>query len=50
MKEKTKVKAKVLENSSTPPQTLAKKPTMTTKNETKVISSNTKDDDEWASF
>ena len=53
---KDEVKAKVLENNSTPtkalskPQTSAKKPTINTKNETKVISSNTKDDDEWASF
>ena len=53
---KDEVKAKVLENSSTStkslgkPQISAKKPTINTKNDTKVISSNTKDDDEWASF
>ena len=55
---KNEVKAKVLENKSVPPKTVnkaptaAKKPTVTTttKSESKVIASNTKDDDEWASF
>jgi methyl-accepting chemotaxis protein len=45
---KDEVKAKVLEKNSTP--SLAKKPTINTKSNTKVISSNTKNDDEWASF
>ncbi len=55
---KNEVKAKVLENKSAPAKTVnkaptaAKKPTVTTttKSESKVIASNTKDDDEWASF
>ncbi len=53
---KDEVKAKILENKSTPAkalgntQTLAKKSTVNIKSDTKVISSNTKDDDEWASF
>ena len=45
---KDEVKAKVLEKNSTP--SLAKKTTVNTKSDTKVISSNTKNDDEWASF
>ena len=53
---KNEVTAKVLENKSAPTkalgktQTLDKKPTVNTKSDTKVISSNSKDDDEWASF
>ncbi len=53
---KDEVKAKVLENKSTPPKTISKAPTQTkkpisnTKSETKIVSSNSKDDDEWASF
>ncbi|MDD2292404.1 MAG: methyl-accepting chemotaxis protein, partial [Aliarcobacter sp.] len=53
---KNEVTAKVLENKSAPTQVLGKtptsvkKPTVNTKSESKVIASNTKDDDEWASF
>ena len=49
---KNEVKAKVLENKSAPvkTQTLSKKPATSTKSDSKVIASNTKDDDEWASF
>ena len=53
---KNEVTAKVLENKSAPTQVLGKtqtsvkKPTVNAKSESKVIASNTKDDDEWASF
>ena len=53
---KNEVTAKVLENKSAPTKALGKtptsvkKPTVSTKDESKVITSNTKDDDEWASF
>jgi methyl-accepting chemotaxis protein len=51
---KNEVTAKVLENKSTPPKTISKPQTKqtisNTKSETKVVSSNNKDDDEWASF
>ncbi len=51
---KDEVKAKVLESKSTPIKNTStaqtKKATSNTKSETKVISSNDKDDDEWASF
>ncbi|AXX89594.1 chemotaxis protein [Arcobacter suis] len=53
---KNEVTAKILENKSAPTkalgktQTSAKNPISNTKSDTKVISSNSKDDDEWASF
>jgi methyl-accepting chemotaxis protein len=53
---KNEVTAKVLENKSAPTQVLGKTPTsvkkstVNAKSESKVIASNTKDDDEWASF
>ena len=47
---KNEVTAKILENKSTPAKALGKKTTSDTKSDTKIISSNTKDDDEWASF
>ncbi|MDD2894514.1 MAG: methyl-accepting chemotaxis protein [Aliarcobacter sp.] len=51
---KNEVTAKVLENKSTPQQTASKPQTKqtisNTKSETKVVSSNNKDDDEWTSF
>jgi methyl-accepting chemotaxis protein len=53
---KNDVKAKVVENKSAPAKTIsraptqAKKPITNTKSETKIVSSNSKDEDEWTSF
>ena len=51
---KNEVTAKVLENKSAPVKTITQAPvkkiTSNIKNETKIVSSNNKNDDEWASF